>query len=317
MKRRPFSLLAACLVLPALLGACVPSALRTQSGAAVKLSAQLFGGSQVADHEFRRSGPSQLQVQASGLQPETYLYALLLPEQTSTPLTSTVLIPAVQPLVRDQFTSFNLPPVLGYTQVFVVGSSKPLTFGPLGTTVSSLAQAVNTATAALPKGAWNVVTQVYRVGDYGGLSVFSTPSDANVYLNNTYKGRTPLMLDALPAGQLTLRLEHEHYQTLSKTMNVVTDQTLKVSADLQYQPSQGRLSVSSSVPARVQVLGRNNSLRVSTPFSSKLLAGDYDLTITPTNLALKPAWLGITLKSDQTLDISCSLDGAALDCQTS
>lgn len=48
----------------------------------------------------------------------------------------------------------------------------------------------------------------------GVLDLFSTPLNASVYLNNIYKGSTPLLLTNLHTGSYSLRLEKEGYNTL-------------------------------------------------------------------------------------------------------
>ncbi|TSA84455.1 PEGA domain-containing protein [Deinococcus detaillensis] len=316
MKRSSFSLLTPLLTLPLLtlpllLTACVPAPLQTRFGSDLALSARLIdNGSKVSDGHYRRPGPVQLSVQVAGTQAPTYLYALLLPKQAAAQL----LTPSVQP--AQQTALFNLPPVTGYTQVFVVGSPRPLTFPVLGSSVNKLAETVKLAAAELPSNSWNVVTQVYRVGDYGSLKVLTDPSEVSVYLDGTYRGTTPLTLSDVPAGSATLRLERTNFESLTKTVQVPADQTLQVKAALRYSPPKGRLSVSSSMAARVQVLGKNGELRGATPLSADLPAGDYDLTITPLSAGLKAAWLGVTLSGKQTLNVSCQPEGEQLSCQS-
>lgn len=304
------------LVLPLLLTACVPAPLQTQLGSDLVLSAQLAStDTQVSNGNYRRPGPTELSVRVATTkapQAPIYLYALLLPEQAA----AQVLTPTEQPLPTQQTALFNLPPVTGYTQVFVVGSPRPLTFTALGNNADKLAAALNLAAKDLPRNSWNVATQVYRVGDYGSLRVVSDPPDASVYLDGAYQGTTPLTLSAVPAGSVNLRLERNSFEPLSRTVQVPTDQTLEVKAALRFSPPRGHITVSSSVAARVQVLGRGGERRGATPLSTDLPAGDYDLTVTPINSALKAAWLGVTLSSQQTLNVSCQPEGGQLSCQS-
>ncbi|WP_161883582.1 PEGA domain-containing protein [Deinococcus alpinitundrae] len=315
MKRRPL-LLAALLTLSALLSACLPTPLRTQPGSALTLSARLDDALKVADGEYRRPGPAQLQVDA-GL-PGSFLYALLLPDQS---LASAAPAQLLTPRSSgEQSATFNLPPEVGFTQVFVVGSPRPLTFPALGRSVGQLSDALKAATADLTPGSWNVTTQVYRVGDYGQLRVLSSPSDANVYLGGTYRGRTPLDLSAVPAGDVALRIERQNYVPLTRTVTVHPDQTAGLKVALRPQPAVGHLTVQSSLPAQVQVLGNrelgNQAVRGPTPLSADLLAGDYALTVTPLNSPLKAAWLGLTLTRNQTVNVSCAPEGEQLVCRT-
>ncbi|AWN23638.1 hypothetical protein DKM44_10685 [Deinococcus irradiatisoli] len=307
MKRR-FSLL---LALPALLSACVPTSLQTRPTSEVTLTAQLGDELRVETGQYRRPGPAQLRVQVSAPAP-TYLYALLVPEQRAAQL----LTPQPQPVQPAQSASFNLPEVSGYTQLFIVGSLQPLTFGPLGSGVEAASKALSAATADAPPNSWNVTTQVYRVGQYGALKVVSDPPDVNVYVNGSYRGTTPLVLGAVPAGNVTLRLERPGFEPLSRTVAVVADQTVQVQVRLHLRPAVGQLTVRSSVPAQVQLLGPQGEWHGPAPLlNAELPAGDYDLTVTPQDPSLKAAWLGFTLKRDQNLNVSCAPDGGRLNCQ--
>ena len=315
MKRRPL-LIAALLTLPALLSACLPAPLRTQPGSALTLGAQLDDALKVADGEYRRPGPAQLQVDA-GL-PGSSLYALLLPDQS---LASAAPAQLLTPRSSGEHSAtFDLPPEVGFTQVFVVGSPRPLTFPALGSSVGQLSEALRVATADLPAGSWNVTTQVYRVGDYGQLRVLSSPPDASVYLGGSYRGRTPLALSAVPAGDVVVRIERQDYAPLTRTVTVRSDQTAEVKVALRPQPAVGHLTVQSSLLAQVQVRGNreldNREVRGPAPLSADLPAGDYALTVTPLGSALKAAWLGLSLTRSQTINVSCAPEGEQLVCRT-
>ncbi len=298
------------LVLSALLTACVPASLRAQS-AAPPVSAQLSdAGLKVDTGYYRRPGPSTLQVKVDSAEP-TYLYALLLPEQQAAQL----LVPALQPVQAAQDAAIRLPPVFGYTQVFVVASQRPLTFGPLGSSVSSLAGAVSAATAGLPSGSWTVATQVYRVSDYASLTVLSAPEDANVYINDSYTGRTPLTLSAVPVGKVNLRLERDGYQAARLSLNLAPNQSKTLKLGLLPQQFTGRLSVQSSVPAQVLLRGQDLEQRGSVPYSVTLPTGQYDLTVTPQDPALQAAWVGVNVDRNQSVSVACQPSGAQLDCR--
>lgn len=331
MKRRPL-LLAALLTLPALLSACLPAPLRSQPGAALTLTAQLDDAFKVAEGEYRRPGPAQLrvgqlrvdqlqvsqsQVQASAALPDTYLYALVLPDQSHSPAAARLLVPTPQPSPGGQAATFDLSPASGFTQVFVVGSLRALAFPALGSSVGQLSEALKVATAGLPAGSWNVTTQVYRAGDYGQLRVLSEPSGADVYLGGSHAGRTPLTLSAVPAGDAALRLELQDHMPLTRTVTVRPNELSEVKAALRPQPAAGHLNVQSSLSAQVQVLSQRGlgEVRGPAPLSADLPAGDYALTVTPLNSPLKAAWLGLSLSRHQTLNLTCGPDGERLSCQ--
>ena len=224
MKRLLLPLLA----LSALLSACVPAPLRAQNNAQLQLSATLAATPlRVDDGKYRRPGPSTLNVRVTG--EAAYLYALWLPEGGA----ARVLTPARQPASSGQMVSVALPPTFGFNQVFVVGSSQPLNFGALGSSVNALADAAKNATAKLPAGSWNTTNLAYRVNDYGTVVINSRPQDVNVYLDGNYQGSTPLRLNAAEVGSRTLQLRREGYFTLTRPITVLPDQTTRVQAVLQ------------------------------------------------------------------------------------
>ena len=66
----------------------------------------------------------------------------------------------------------------------------------------------------------------------GGISIISAPSQAEVYLNNAYKGLTPVTLDSLAPGSYTLLLRLSGYQDWQATQQVTAGQTAQISATL-------------------------------------------------------------------------------------
>ena len=66
----------------------------------------------------------------------------------------------------------------------------------------------------------------------GGISVISAPSQAEVYLNNAFKGLTPITLDSLTPGSYTVLIKLSGYQDWQATQQVTAGQTAQVSATL-------------------------------------------------------------------------------------
>jgi len=78
---------------------------------------------------------------------------------------------------------------------------------------------------------------------YGRIIVTSQPQGAKVYLDNVYKGLTPLNLDRVTAGQHHIKLERAGYQDWSDYVSVSPSRTTTVSADLVPLPVYGSISV--------------------------------------------------------------------------
>ena len=66
----------------------------------------------------------------------------------------------------------------------------------------------------------------------GGISVISAPSQADVYVNNAFKGLTPITLDSLTPGSYTVLVKLSGYQDWQTTQQVTAGQTAQVSATL-------------------------------------------------------------------------------------
>jgi hypothetical protein len=66
----------------------------------------------------------------------------------------------------------------------------------------------------------------------GGLSVSSTPSGANVFVDNNFIGITPLTVNNLAVGSHTLTLKSDGYQEYSTTVQINAGATSTVSAVL-------------------------------------------------------------------------------------
>jgi formylglycine-generating enzyme required for sulfatase activity len=62
----------------------------------------------------------------------------------------------------------------------------------------------------------------------GSIAFTSEPSGADLYINGTYKGRTPYTASDLPAGSYTYELRKEGYETLSASAGVDAGKTAQV-----------------------------------------------------------------------------------------
>ncbi len=69
-------------------------------------------------------------------------------------------------------------------------------------------------------------------GPTGSISVSSSPTGADVYLDNAYKGITPVTLTSVSPGSYTVKVQLSGYQDWSDTVQVNADSTSYVSASL-------------------------------------------------------------------------------------
>ncbi len=79
--------------------------------------------------------------------------------------------------------------------------------------------------------------------NYGRIVAISQPQGAKVYLDNAYRGKTPLNLDRVGTGQHQIKLVMAGYQDWSSYVSVSPSRTTTVSADLVPFPAYGSISI--------------------------------------------------------------------------
>ncbi len=85
----------------------------------------------------------------------------------------------------------------------------------------------------------------------GQISIGSIPGGAGVYLDNTYKGITPMVLSDIPAGSHTLMLRQTGYQGWTSTVNVVGGSYTQVSGTLiSASSTTGAVTTTSAQPTK-------------------------------------------------------------------
>ncbi len=71
----------------------------------------------------------------------------------------------------------------------------------------------------------------------GGFNIVSTPTGAEVYVDNLFKGYTPAVLDNIPAGQHSILLKYTGYVDYSTTASVTPGQTTPLAISMQPAPT--------------------------------------------------------------------------------
>lgn len=71
----------------------------------------------------------------------------------------------------------------------------------------------------------------------GSLYFSSTPSGASIYVDSTYKGKTPMTLDNVVPGTHSIKIEKAQYVDYTKSVTVVAGEEVTVSASLTYKTS--------------------------------------------------------------------------------
>jgi PEGA domain len=66
----------------------------------------------------------------------------------------------------------------------------------------------------------------------GTIITNSTPSGADVYLNNMYNGTTPNTINSVPPGDYQIELRLNNYQNYSESINLTSNEVYKFSVSL-------------------------------------------------------------------------------------
>lgn len=165
---------------------------------------------------------------------------------------------------------FNIAPPRGLSKVIAVASRTGLDTRQLASfrnqndlfAVSNIgeegfAQGFAIIVNPIPQESWVTDTALYSVGQaaaqprWGTLTLQSNPSGADVYVDGSYVGITPLNFSAAP-GRHDVRFELAGYDSFSTSTSVGAGQTQNVSATLQSQVRAGTIAFT-SVPSGADV----------------------------------------------------------------
>lgn len=123
---------------------------------------------------------------------------------------------------------------------------------------------------------FNVISKV--VPQYGKIKATSTPSNAKVYLDGSYRGTTPLLISNVKVGEHDIKFTKKDYYDRSKTVQVKENYTTYTAARLKPIPKTGSIYINST-PSHAKVyLG--GAYRGRTPLTiSNLEIGEYQTKI--------------------------------------
>jgi len=197
------------------------------------------------------------------------------------------------PRARYRFTVEGPP---GEELVLALASSRPLSSREVGDLargqvrlrgLKALSKALSIVVDPLPGREWASDWAKFRVvggqnpppppAPQGGtIEVESSPSQASVYLDGEYLGKTPLVASASP-GRHQVEVKKAGYRAYRATVRLEDGQRVKIVARLAPEVREGRLSVKSSPEgAKVYIDG---SYRGRTPITLSLKPGSYRLKL--------------------------------------
>jgi len=100
------------------------------------------------------------------------------------------------------------------------------------------------ANLAMASCTFYVISKV--VPKYGKIKITSSPSNAKVYLDGSYRGKTPLTISNVKVGEYQIKISKDDYYDWLTTVQVKQNVTIQVFAQLEPIPKTGSLYVTSS-----------------------------------------------------------------------
>ena len=210
---------------------------------------------------------------------------------------------------------FSITGPEGVNYVLALASFKPLTMGDVADIrsgrarvrgLSNLSHSLSIIVRPVPNREWATDALRYYVGRQappppttGTLQIESNPSGAKVYVDNAYRGRTPLAF-ALNPGIHSVDVRLDGYQPYSARVQVRAGQTTRVSPRLVRLVTTGVLRIDSSPQGANIII--NGTPVGQTPMGVKLNSGSYDVELQMSGY--QPYRARVQVRAGQTTSIS-------------
>ncbi len=149
---------------------------------------------------------------------------------------------------------------------------------------------------------------------YGTLSVSSSPSNANIYLDGSYKGTAPRTIGGLSQGAHTLEITMPGFQEWSNTVQIHSNQVSYITATLAADPqaTTGSISVTSN-PSYASVYVDSVYYGTTDPgnalIANNIAAGSHSVKVTLSGYSDSVST--VTVNSGQTTTVNANLGGGA------
>jgi len=158
----------------------------------------------------------------------------------------------------------------------------------IGEGISIFTRRIRGILSALPSQRWvSSETLHYRVieraAEEGRLRVSSSPSGADVYLNNRYAGKTPLSMEQIRVGEYSLRLEIPGYHSWTRNIRITPDRIAIMHADLERIQQYGSIAIRADQDnARIYLDGQYKGLteRNRNVILEQVTEGFHDIRVT-------------------------------------
>jgi archaellum component FlaG (FlaF/FlaG flagellin family) len=198
------------------------------------------------------------------------------------------------PVEGDDF-EFEVTPPTGKGTIRAMATLTPWHFSPketlrkgapfptIGRSMGEFTSSLKERIAAVSRADRATDTCTYtvtkRMPRYGKIRVTSDPSQARVFLDGTYRGRTPITVGDVTVGEHQIKITKDDYYDWSETVMVRSDRTSAVLARLDRIPRTGSISVTSS-PSHARVF-LDGEYRGRTPLTIRnVRVGEYQIKVT-------------------------------------
>jgi ribosomal protein S27E len=139
----------------------------------------------------------------------------------------------------------------------------------------------------------------------GSIYATSTPSGANVYLDGTYKGTSPITISNVPVGTHTVKYTKTEYKDCEKTVTVYANQQRNVHCDLVPVQQTGSI-YATSTPSGAKVY-LDGTYKGTSPITiSDVPVGTH--TVKYTKTGYKDCEKTVTVYANQERSVHCDLD---------
>jgi len=143
----------------------------------------------------------------------------------------------------------------------------------------------------------------------GQLSINSSPKGAEVYLDDRYVGRTPLIMDRIEVGEHLVRVEQPGYQRWESTIQVNPERTAFLSATLQRLVQYGSIAIKCNREnARIYLDGQYKGLTEKNKdvYLNQVTEGPHDIRV---SLEGYFDWsVRVEVKPNQSIQLSVDLE---------
>ncbi|KPA08762.1 secreted protein containing Sulphatase-modifying factor [Candidatus Magnetomorum sp. HK-1] len=143
----------------------------------------------------------------------------------------------------------------------------------------------------------------------GAVHIETTPSSADIYINNEYRGQSPLDEQGIQPGNIRIQVKKTGYKTLQRTETIISGQIKYITFYLETEITTGKLTVKPE-DARIRIL----NIREKFYQGIQLAPGNYQIEISKQGYKTHTQW--IPIKAGDTVDLKIDLKPLVYEKQT-